>query len=82
MMETLKTATGKEFQCDYFVDMDYPAQAFIRILNTSIADVAAVFSNPAETIQLCYGDRYLAHYTKLAVIFVDGNAVKITLTKE
>lgn len=81
-METLKTASGKEFLCDYFVSMDYPAQAFVRILNTSIAEVAAVFSDPAETIQLRYGECYLENYTKLAVIFVEGNAIKITLTKE
>lgn len=81
-MGTIKTATGKEFECDHLATIPSPAFAFIRILNTPIASVAKVFSDPAETVQLWYDNQYLAHYTKLVSLFPEGNAIKVSLEKE
>ena len=81
-MEKLKTATGKEFNSDYLATIPVPAQAYIRILNTPLATVAAVFSNPAETVQLWHGEHYLAHYTHLVAIVPEVDAVKVVLAKE
>ena len=49
-MEKLKTATGKEFDCDYFNPFPLVGQINIRILGESLATIATVFANPAETV--------------------------------
>lgn len=81
-MEKVKTATGKAFDCDYFNPFPPMGQVNIRILNNSIANVAAVFSNVKETVQLNYGKQYLAHHTKLVAIVPEGNAIRVVLGKE
>lgn len=81
-MEKLKTATGKEFDCTYFNPFPPMRQVNISIANASFASLAAVFSNPAETVQLWYGKQYLAHHTKLIAIVNDGDSIRIVLGKE
>ena len=81
-METLKTATGKQFMCDYFNHCPPVHRCNIRILESSIVEVAAVFSNPAETVQLWCGDQYVAHYTRLVNIAPEDNAIRVVLGKE
>ena len=81
-MDILKTATGKEFDCDYFNPFPPVGQVNLRVLNTSLATVATVFSNPNETIQLWCNERYAAQYTKLVAIVPEGNAIRVVLGKE
>ena len=81
-MEKLKTATGKVFDSDYLAVITTPAQAYIRILNVPLAEVATVFSNPAETVQIWHGDHYLSYYTRLVAIVPEPSAVKVVLSKE
>ena len=81
-MEKVKTATGKEFDCDYFNTLAVVGQTNIRVLNTTIVDVAAIFSNPRETAQLYWEHLYASQYTKLIAIVPEGNAIRIVLGKE
>lgn len=81
-MEKIKTACGKQFDCDYFSSITSPSRAYIRICNSRIADVATVFSNYAETCQLWYGEHYLAQYTHLVAIVPEAGAIKVVLSKE
>lgn len=81
-MDILKTATGKEFDCDYFNPFPPVGQVNLRVLNTSLAIVATVFSNPNETAQLWCDKQYAAQYTKLIAIVPEGNAVRVVLGKE
>lgn len=81
-MEKLKTATGKEFGCDYFNPFPTAGQTNLRVLNTTLATVAAVFSNPAETVQLWCGESYASQYTKLVAIIPEGDAIRVVLGKE
>lgn len=80
--EILTTASGKKFNSDYLAVIPAPAQAYIRIIGKSLPEVAAIFSNPAETTQLWYGQTYLAQYTKLIFISQEGDAIKVCLAKE
>jgi hypothetical protein len=57
-------------------------QVNIRILNDSVANVATVFSDTKETVQLNCGKQYLAHHTKLVAIVPEGNAIRVVLGKE
>ena len=50
MNDVIKTATGKEFSCDYFAVIPNPQQAYIRIVGLPLAEVATIFSNPNETV--------------------------------
>ena len=81
-MDILKTATGKEFDCDYFNPFPPVGQVNLRVLNTPLALVATVFSNPNETAQLWCDEQYAAQYTKLVAIVPEGNAVRVVLGKE
>lgn len=81
-MDILKTATGKEFDCDYFNPFPPVGQVNLRVLNTPLAIVATVFSNPNETVQLWCDNQYAAQYTKLVAIVPEGNAVRVVLGKE
>lgn len=81
-MEKIKTATGKTFDCDYFNPFAPARQVTIRVHGVSLVEAASVFGNPAETAQLWWKDRYLAHYTQVAAIVPETNAIRIVLGKE
>ena len=81
-MEKLKTSTGKKFDCDYFNPSDVVGQTNLRVLNTSISEVAKVFSDPKETVQLWCEGMYAAQYTKLVAIVPEGDAIRVVLGKE
>lgn len=81
-MDKIKTATGKEFDCTYFNPFPPTGEVNISIINASFATLAAVFSNPAETVQIWYGEQYLAHHTRLIAIVNEGDSLRIVLGKE
>lgn len=81
-METVKTATGKTFSCDYF-NLFLPLQQLsIQVHGISFANAAIIFSNPEETNQLWYGEEYAAQFTKVVSMSPIGDSVRIMLTKE
>lgn len=81
-MEKVTTATGKQFDCDYFNPFPPAGQVNLRVLNVSLVEVASVFGNPAETVQMWYGDQYLSHHTKVIAIVPEVDAVRVVLGKE
>ena len=81
-MEKLKTATGMEFDCDYFNPFPPVGQVNLRVLNTSLATVATVFSNKNETVQLWFNGQYASQYTKLVAIVPEEDAIRVVLGKE
>ena len=81
-MEILKTATGKTFECDYFNPFPMGNQTNIRILNSNLVEVATVFGNPDETVQLWCCGKYIAHYTRVVRLAPEGNAIRVVLGKE
>lgn len=80
-MEKLKTATGKQFDCDVAVTIPNPPQLFLFIHNSTIVDTAAVFSNPKETFQLWHEHEYFSNYTNLTSISPDGNMIQVVLSR-
>lgn len=81
-MEKVTTATGKQFDCDYFNPFPPAGQVNLRVLNVSLVEVASVFGNPAETVQMWYGNQYLSHHTKVIAIVPEVDAVRVVLGKE
>ena len=81
-MEKLRTATGKEFDCDYFNPFPPVGQTNLRVLNTPLPTVATVFADPQETVQMWFEGQYAAQYTKLIAIVPEPGAVRVVLGKE
>ena len=81
-MEKLKTATGKEFDCDYFNPFPPVGQTNLRVLNADLVTVATVFSDPNETALLSFGVTCAERYTKLVAIVPEVNAIRVVLGKE
>lgn len=57
-------------------------QANVRILNIPMAEVARIFSDPAQTVQLRFENDYAAGFTKLLAMIDDGDAIRVVLGKE
>lgn len=81
-MEKLKTATGKEFDCDMVSVIPSPPRCYLHIHNAPLAEIAAVFSNPDETLQLWHDEKYISGFNKLQAISVDDDAYRVTLRRE
>lgn len=80
-MEKLKTATGKQFDCDFAVTIPNPPQLFLYIHNADFMDVASTFNSPKETIQMWHEDQYFSNYTNLTSISPDGNMLQVVLSR-
>lgn len=81
-MDKIKTATGKEFTCDTLSMLGTPERLYITIIGSTVSEIAAVFSDPRETVQLYHGNQYIAHYTKLLGIIPENGMIRVNLTKE
>lgn len=81
-MSNLITATGKEYECDYFNPAPTLGQINLRVLNESLSTVVSVFSDARETIQMTWENQYAAQYTKLIAIVPEMDAVRVVLGKE
>lgn len=81
-METVKTATGKVFDVSSVTALPDARIAYLRIAHSSLANVAAVFGNPAETVMLWYNGAYMANYTRLDAIIPEGDIIRVNLRKE
>lgn len=81
-MGELITATGKKYRCDYFNPSQVTLQCHIRISNAPIEELAAVFSDPAETANLSCGGLFAEQYTRLVAIIPEWDAIRIVLGRE
>lgn len=78
----LITASGRTFRCDYFNPCPQVGQLNLRVLNTSLTNVAAVFNDKRETAALTCDNQYAAMYTRLIAIVPEMDAVRVVLGKE
>ena len=79
----IKTATEKEFLCDFFVmiHLDKGPRLDMRI-KASMSEVAITFSDKENSKQLWYADEYYAGFTKLVLLVQEPDCVRICLEKE
>lgn len=80
--KTIETANGKEFKTDYFNPSSSLGRLTMRILESSMAEVAVVFADPAETVKLTHAGRTVEGYTKLIYISPEGDNIRVALRKE
>lgn len=81
MMEKLKTATGKEFDCDYFNPFPQENQINIRIVGENLVRVVSIFSNPKETAQMWWDGQYASNYTNVLAIVPEPGAVRVVMKR-
>ena len=62
--------------------IDNPCRMYIRVVNSTLPEVAATFSNKEETKELLYGNILLIGYTKLLSMVIEDTAIRVVLTKE
>jgi len=81
-MDTIKTSNGKTYECDLLSVIDNPCRMYIRVVNSTLPEVATTFSNKEETKELLYGNILLIGYTKLLSMVIEDTAIRVVLTKE
>lgn len=81
-MEKIKTATGKEFDCEYALANSNLNRCYVVVKNSDISTVATVFSDPAETAVLTHGETVIEGYTKLLAILPENGNFRVNLRKE
>lgn len=65
-MDTIKFADGAVYDCSYMATAD--GIAFVALSGVSFAEAAAVFSDPAKTSEMEYGDYRLIDFINLAML--------------
>lgn len=81
-MDTIKTSSGKIYECDLVSAIDSPCRLYIRVVNSTLSEVATIFGDKEESKELLYGDILLIGYTKLISIVIEDTAIRVVLTKE
>ncbi len=81
-MDTIKTSSGKIYECDLLSAIDTPCRLYIRVVNSTLSEVATTFGDKEETNELLYGNILLIGYTKLLSIVIEDTAIRVVLTKE
>ena len=81
-MDTIKTASGKIYECSSLSAIDNPCRLYIRIANSTLSEVATTFGDKEETKELLYGNILLIGYSKLLSMVIEDTAIRVVLTKE
>lgn len=81
-MDTIKTSSGKIYECSFLSAIDNPCRLYIRVVNSTLSEVATTFGDKEETKELLYGNILLTGYTKLLTIVIEDTAIRVVLTKE
>ena len=80
-MDTVKTATGKQFETDYFSSIPNPKLIYFRVLDSDIVTVAGIVANPEEMATIDYAGNIFTN-CELVSISVEGNAIKVNASYE
>ena len=78
MSNKLYTKTH-EFDCDYCSEFKPMKQLFVRLENTTIAEIASVFSNISEISEMKYCGRDITWVSKLNTIRNEGTSIFVIL---
>lgn len=79
-MEHVITTSGKRVRTDMVSSIPYPQMLYIRVVDMSLSDVAALFSNPSEVQELTYGNQKLHGYT-LDALIIEGDAIRVNMRR-
>ena len=74
---TIRTATGRELECDSLVSIETPPRLYLIFAHMSLADVASIFANHAELPV----DGYEA-FDAFQNMSVAPDGIRVTLKKE
>lgn len=80
-MDTVTTATGKQFETDYFSSIPNPKLIYFRVLGSDIVTVAGIVVDPNEMETIDYAGNIFTN-CELVSISIEGNAIKVNTTYE
>lgn len=80
-MDTVKTATGKQFETDYFSSIPNPKLIYFRVLGSDIVTVAGIVANQEEMATIDYAGNIFTN-CELVSISIEGNAIKVNASYE
>lgn len=72
----IRTAKGKEFECDLAVENNNPERLYIHLTDKTLMDVLPVFSKRGELPFVGYPD-----YTQIDSIYAAPSGTNLTLKK-
>ena len=79
-MDIVKLASGTEVQTDMVSSIPDPPMLYIRVAGKSLAEVAALFGDSAETQLIQYAGRDLTGY-KYDALINEGDAIRVNLKR-
>ena len=80
-MDTVITATGKQFETDYFSSIPNPKLIYFRVLYSDIVTVAGIVANPEEMATIDYAGNIFTN-CELVSISIEENAIKVNASYE
>lgn len=79
-METITTASGKEFATDFFTQ--FGNNVTLRVCNTDAVSVASAFFDASETASLTHnGVTYTGYTTPCALVPEESGAFRVVLER-
>lgn len=81
-MNNLQTASGKGFDCIYFNYVPHKGRLSVRIRDSTMARIASILSDPAETAVLSCDGQTVNGCTKLTGMILEGDIIRISLETE
>lgn len=81
-METVKTASGKTFECVAFSVVPALNRCYVTIANSTLSEIVTVFSDPNETAHIVYEGTEVDGYHVLMAIIPEGEYIRINLRRE
>ena len=80
-MDTITTATGKQFDTDYLASIPNPKMLFFRVLNSDLVTVAGIVGNAKEMARIEYAGNAFTG-CELVAISIEGEAIKVNASYE
>ena len=81
-MDTIKTSSGKIYECSSLSAINNPSRLYIRIVNSTLSEIATTFGDKEETKEILYGNILLTGYTKLLSMVIEDTTIRVVLTDE
>lgn len=82
LFDTVETASGKSFPCDYLSTVPSLGFCFISAKDEgNLTELISTFTNPEETKRITYGDNIVEGYTVFVSITKEDTNYKIGLRK-
>lgn len=78
-MDEIKFANGAVYNCPFLATLPREGIAYVAVAGVTFAEAAAIFSDPALTERIEWGDYILHNYTDLVYVKTESYGYKACL---